>query len=176
MRYSVKKLCYMALLTAVSLAMFVIELQLPSFPMFPAAKIGLANIITLFVLFLGGGWKIRDAAVIMLLRVALGALVTGRVMAGLFSLVGGILALLMMITAKKLLNNNGIPIVSLCGAVGHNIGQMLVACLFYGGFGALYYLPLFLLCGIAGGLLTGFCVHFIYRSQKRLIAKISALE
>lgn len=174
MKYSVGKLCFMSLLTAVSLALFVIELQLPSFPMFPAAKIGLANTVTLLVLFLGKSWKTRDAAVIMLLRVVLGALVTGRVMAGLFSLVGGTLALLIMLLAKKLTRGHGIPLVSLFGAVGHNIGQMLVAAFFYGSLGALYYLPLFLLCGIASGLLTGFCVFFIFR-QKKIVELLTSV-
>lgn len=172
MKYSVRKLCFMAILTAVSLSLFVVELYLPTIPLFPAAKIGIANTVTLFVLFLGGNWRANDAAFIMLARVILSAVVTGRMTAVMFSLVGGVLALGAMLAAKKIARGGALPLVSLAGAVGHNIGQMAVACFYYGTFSSLYYLPVFLLCGIGGGLLTGFAVYFVFKTQKRLTAMI----
>ena len=42
-----KKLCFMAVLTAIALTIFMIENQLPSPVPIPGIKLGLANIITL---------------------------------------------------------------------------------------------------------------------------------
>ena len=54
----VKRLTRCALLTAIALAIFVLEAQIPiPFPV-PGMKLGLSNIITLFALF-SFGWKTR---------------------------------------------------------------------------------------------------------------------
>ena len=59
MRYSAKKLTLMAVLTAVALIVFIIEAQIPVPVPIPGAKLGLANVITLFALFWRGS-KVRE--------------------------------------------------------------------------------------------------------------------
>ena len=67
----VKRLTRCALLTAIALAIFVLEAQIPiPFPV-PGMKLGLSNIITLFALF-SFGWK--DALAIVVIRILLGNL------------------------------------------------------------------------------------------------------
>ena len=79
----VKRLTRCALLTAIALAIFVLEAQIPiPFPV-PGMKLGLSNIITLFALF-SFGWK--DALAIVVIRILLGNLASGQVMALLYSL------------------------------------------------------------------------------------------
>ena len=81
----VKRLTRCALLTAIALAIFVLEAQIPiPFPV-PGMKLGLSNIITLFALF-SFGWK--DALAIVVIRILLGNLASGQVMALLYSLGG----------------------------------------------------------------------------------------
>ena len=85
----VKRLTRCALLTAIALAIFVLEAQIPiPFPV-PGMKLGLSNIITLFALF-SFGWK--DALAIVVIRILLGNLASGQVMALLYSLGGGLLS------------------------------------------------------------------------------------
>ena len=48
-----KKLTRMALLTAIALTIFVLEAQLPVIPI-PGMKLGLANIITVYAVFVIG--------------------------------------------------------------------------------------------------------------------------
>ena len=73
----VKRLTRCALLTAIALAIFVLEAQIPiPFPV-PGMKLGLSNIITLFALF-SFGWK--DALAIVVIRILLGNLASGQVM------------------------------------------------------------------------------------------------
>ena len=60
-----RRLARLALLTAVALTIFLIEVQLPVLPI-PGAKLGLANIVTVYaVMALGPG----DALLILLSRV-----------------------------------------------------------------------------------------------------------
>lgn len=101
---STKKLVFMSLLTAAALSMYVIENALPPIAPIPAVRMGLANTVTLFALYLGGKWRWSDAALILTARLLLGALVMGTTMTLLFSTVGGALALAAMLLSKKLLN------------------------------------------------------------------------
>jgi len=96
----VKRLTRCALLTAIALAIFVLEAQIPiPFPV-PGMKLGLSNIITLFALF-SFGWK--DALAIVVIRILLGNLASGQVMALLYSLGGGLLSFAGMALLRRIL-------------------------------------------------------------------------
>ena len=66
----VRRLTELALLTAAALIMFVVELQLP--PLFPiyGAKLGLANIITVYCVY---KYSPKEAGLVTAVRVILGA-------------------------------------------------------------------------------------------------------
>ena len=55
-----KRTVISALLVSLSLALFAIELLIPPFPFCPAAKIGLANIVSLYMLSCRNNFKICD--------------------------------------------------------------------------------------------------------------------
>ena len=145
----VKRLTRCALLTAIALTIFVLEAQIPiPFPV-PGMKLGLSNIITLFALF-SFGWK--DALAIVVIRILLGNLASGQVMA----------LLRRIVTAKQ---------VWAAGAAGgllHNLGQMAVALAVTRTPGLLIWLPVLLLCGLVTGLFTGLCAQLLLR--RRLIS------
>ena len=72
-----KRLCLMALLTAIALTIFMVEAQLPALAPIPGMTLGLANIVTVWALFaLGPG----DAWMILLARVFLGSIFSGQMM------------------------------------------------------------------------------------------------
>ena len=81
-----KKLTTMAMLTAVSMIIFLVEAQIPLPVPVPGVKLGVANVITLFALWTLGA---REAGAILLIRVVLGNIVAGSFSAMLFSLAGG---------------------------------------------------------------------------------------
>jgi len=159
-----KKLVLLALLTAVSLVLFVIEAQMPPilYPM-PGIKIGLANTVTLFILH-KRGFTAVDALLVVVTRVLLAALVTGTPFSLLFSLSGGIAAVGVMLLYRKVLHGRWIPITSVMGAIAHNITQITVA-VFVSGRGILLFLPVLILGAIASGLITGFAVAIIVRRR-----------
>ena len=117
-----KKLVFLSLLVGIALIIYVIEAQIP---VLFQAKTRLANIISLFALIVLG-WK--EALIIVILRTIMDSIFGGSVSSFLFSMVGGILSNIIMILLYKYFRNSiGLASISICGAIFHNIGQLLVA-------------------------------------------------
>ena len=164
MKNTARKTVILSVMTVLSLGLFALELLIPPFPFCPAAKIGLANIVTLFMLTRKELFRFRDCFLVLLARCVLAALVTGRLTAVLFSITGGILALLAMYLFGKLWDNTAA--VSVCGALAHNTGQIIVSVIIYGVFSIFYMIPVFFAAGVLSGALTGVCVMLIMRNKR----------
>lgn len=160
-----KRTVISALLVSLSLALFAIELLIPPFPFCPAAKIGLANIVTLYMLSCRNNFKICDVFLVLISRCILSALITGRLMSVAFSLSGGIAAILIMILVRNILSEKNIVAMSISGAVFHNLSQVIVAVCIYGTFSAFYYIPSLFIAGVVCGILTGLCVKLIVKAN-----------
>ena len=96
-----KKLTKLALLTAVALMLFTVEAQLPPPLPIPGVKLGLANIVTVYVLFRFGA---RDALAVLLARVLLGSIFAGAAITLLFSLGGGLLCWLALLPLRRIVS------------------------------------------------------------------------
>lgn len=156
-RMTTRKLTYMAVLTAVSLTIFVLEAQLPALVPVPGVKLGLANIVTVYAVFaLGPG----PAAMILLARVLLGSLFSGG-MTLFYSLAGGLCCYLVMLVMRKLVTEKQIWVCSVLGAMAHNVGQIAMAVFITRTPGIAAYLPVLLASGILTGLFTGLCAQFL---------------
>ncbi len=140
-----------ALFTAFALTIFVIELRIPSIGI-PGVKLGLANIVTVAAAFLIGPW---DAGAVLLCRVLLGGVFSGQIMALWYSLAGGTLCWLTMLPLRRLLTGKQIWVMSVIGAVAHNVGQILVALAVTRTAAILYYFPVLMVSGVLAGLFTG---------------------
>lgn len=150
-----KKLAFLSVATALAMILAFVESQIPPLSAVPGVKIGLANVVTLFLLY-KLGW--REAACVALIRVLLSSLLFGSFVSLTYSAFGAVISLLVMIPAKRFLPFSEIG-VSVFGALFHNLGQILAAWIFLGNGAILYYLvPLSLsgtLAGIAVGILGG---------------------
>lgn len=164
-----KKLALAAVLTCIASVLFVVEMQIPPFIPVPGVKLGLSNTVTLFVLCLGENWTRKDAVLILTARILLVSLLTGQPSALMFSLPGGLSALLAMIILRAVPKNLPIPFLSVAGAVFHNTAQILSAAVFMGTLSVFAYIPALAVSGIASGLLTGFAVYFLFKSYPRFI-------
>ncbi len=163
---SVKRLTINALLTAVALGIFVLESALPPLTPVPGIKLGLANLVTLFALvFLSG----KDALMILLARILLGALFAGNPSVLLYSLSGGLASLLIELL---LLRKNPVQFlwgISAIGALIHNTVQVLIAILLTRTPAILSYLPLLWISGIITGAFTGLCIRYLdFHAGERL--------
>lgn len=157
-----KKLTELAMLTAVALIIFVVELQIPNPIPIPGVKLGLANIITVYAIY---RYRVREVLLVVLCRTILGSIFGGNMMALFYSLAGGLLCLVGMLLFKRILSQKHIWLCSVFGAVFHNIGQVAAACLI-AGWGMLVYLPFLLLSGCLAGAFTGGCAQLVIRRSK----------
>ena len=73
--FDVKRLTTLALLTTIALTIFVVESAIPTLVPIPGVKLGLANIVTLFVL---KRYKFSDAAIVLAMRIILATIFTGQ--------------------------------------------------------------------------------------------------
>ena len=159
-----KKLITLALLTAVSLILFVLENQIPAPVPVPGVKLGLGNIIVVCVLFLYGR---KEALAVLLVKVLLSAVLTGNLGALAYSLAGGLLSLGAMCLLKGLLREKQLWVGSVIGAMFHNLGQLLAALIIAETPGLIAYLPILELSGMVTGLFTGLAAQAAVRRLRR---------
>ena len=160
-----KRLTRMSLLTALALIIFTIEAQIPAPVPIPGVKLGLANIITVYAMFCLGP---RDTLLILLVRIFLGSLFTGQMMALAYSLCGGLLCYLVMLVMRRIVTENQIWVCSVIGAIAHNIGQIIAAIAVTSTPGLAVYLPILLVSGIIAGLFTGLVAQFTIHRMKKI--------
>ena len=165
-----KKLTTLALLSAIALTIFVIELQIPPLVPIPGVKLGLANIVTVFTVFAFRG---RDGAAVLSVRIFLGAVFAGNFSTIFYSAAGGALAILVTIGLRRILTNNQLWVAGALGAIAHSIGQMAMAVALTGTPGLVIYLPVMIVCSIITGIFTGLCAQFV-RSRGEKLWKITS--
>ena len=145
-------LATLAMLVAVAMLLSYVEHLLPSPIPIPGVKLGLANIATVFALYVLGR---RYAVIVSLVRVALSALLFGNALGLLYAASGAALALLGMCLLR------GCPFfsavgVSVVGGVLHNIAQVIAAAFVMRTAELIAaYLPLLLVFGTLAGVLIG---------------------
>ena len=141
-----RRIALSGLLFALAMALSFIEGTLTIPGLLPGMKLGLANIVVMYALFFMGP---RQALVLDVLKALFVFLVSGFT-AGFLSLCGGLLSLLVMWVLYYLLPVRPTWfILSVCGALAHNIGQLLGA-----GSLSFSYAPVMLVLGLVMGALT----------------------
>ena len=164
MKLTTKKLALCAVLTALALGLSTLESLFPVSVLvpLPGIKLGLANIVTVFALYRLGD---IPALALLIARCLLGAMFAGNASALLFSLRGGVLAMLTMIVLRRV---RGLSVygVSIAGAAAHNIGQICAAMVVLGGTAVLGYLPVLLGVSLITGTLTGFVASLLFRAMR----------
>ncbi len=155
-----KKLSLMAMLTAASLIVFVIEAQIPAPVPVPGVKLGLANVITLIAMLLLGR---REAGLILAVRIVMGSVFAGGVSAFLFSISGGVLAYAVMCITVTRFPRKMLWVVSALAAVAHNLGQLLAAIAVTKTAALMVYAPVLLASGIITGVFTGLVAMYLVR-------------
>ena len=153
-----RRLTLLALFTAIALTIFMVEAQIPVPIPIPGVKLGLANIVTVYVMFvLGPG----DALLVLSARVFLGAVFSGQMSTLLYSAGGGLLCWLA-------LSREQIWLCSPVAAIFHNLGQLLVAAGVMKTWAVLAYLPYLVMAGAAAGLFTGLCAQVLIRHLEKI--------
>ena len=153
-----KKLTLLSLLTAIALTIFMVEAQIPALVPIPGIKMGLANIVTVFVVFAIGS---KEAAAVLFVRIFLGAVFAGNFSTIFYSAAGGTAAILVAILLKKILMKKQLWVAGALGASAHSIGQMAMAITLTATPGLVAYLPVMIIVSIITGTFTGLCAQFL---------------
>ena len=158
---NVKRVAILALLTAMALIIHVVETLIPLPIPVPGVKLGLANVVTLFMLFaehgrfLGKKFTTAEIIAVLLCRILLGALLAGSPMVLIYSISGGVFAIAAQVLVKRFVTVKQIWVCGAFGAVFHNVGQILAAVIITATPAIAAYLPLLIIAGLVSGVLTG---------------------
>lgn len=155
-----RRLVFLALLVALGTALHLVEGMLLVPVPVPGVKLGLANIATLLALYLFG---IRGGLTVALLRVLLGSLLGGIFLSPgfLLALSGAVASTLVMALLLKYSDCFSPIGISMAGAVGHNLGQLLAASALLWNAAVFYYLPFLLIAAIPTGIITGYALKSV---------------
>ena len=148
---NLKRICFLSMLLAMAIVLNMVETLIPIF--IPGVKLGLANIIILIMLY---EFKPTEALIVNLLRIIIVGLIRSTLLSPTFlmSLTGGILSYLLMLlfSRGKIFSPIG---VSVLGAVGHTVGQIVIAIILLDTTAVVYYLPLIALLSVLTGVFSG---------------------
>ena len=146
-----RKLTVLSLSVALAMVFSFIETLIPPIVAVPGVKLGLANVVSVFLLYSVGR---REAFTVAVIRVCLSSLLFGSVDSLIYSLSGAVLSLFGMILLMKLPIFSPLS-VSVVGGVLHNVAQIICACIIMENAAIASYLPVLIISGTVAGIFVG---------------------
>ena len=147
-----KKLTFLALCTSLAMVLSYVEMLIPPISTaVPGVKMGLANIVIVFVLY---KFDTLSAAAVSAVRLLLTFLLFGSVLTFAYSAAGAVLSIAVMALLKRADKFSPVG-VSIAGGVLHNPGQSIMAILIMKTSALGYYLPVLAVSGTVSGILVG---------------------
>lgn len=153
-RLSTRKIAFVGLAASLAILLSYVEFLLPPlFAAVPGIKLGLPNVIILYVLYC---LDVKYAALVSFVRLGISSLLFGNAMTLAYSVAGAVLSLLVMALLKKIDKLSAVG-VSVAGGVSHNLAQVLVAMLLLDTPQIAYYLIVLAITGTISGVFIGLC-------------------
>lgn len=160
-----QKTAYLGLFLALALICSYVESLIPFNFGIPGVKLGLTNLVVVWMLYSIGA---KEAFLVSVLRILLAGFLFGNPFSILYSLGGAGISFLMMVLLKSTGKFKVIS-VSVFGGIFHNIGQLFVASAVVENVNLFYYAPVLLVAGFLTGLLIGILAQeFVIRFKGRL--------
>lgn len=156
----------MGMLLAMIVVLSVLEGMLPPIATLPPGfRLGLSNIVTMYALFIMGKKTALTLSIVKSLFVGC----TRGVMAGILSFCGGVLSIIVLIILITIFKDKlSYVILSIFGAIAHNIGQLVAIIILLSSIQMLYYLPILLIASIIMGSVTGIVLRVVMPSLSKL--------
>ena len=159
-----KKVAFLGMCVALSMILSFVESQIPPLVAVPGVKVGLPNIVMVFMLYKIGA---KETAIVSIIRVILVGFLFGTPLSMIYSLVGAALSLIGMIILKK--TNLFAPVtVSVVGGILHNVGQILTARFVMDTAEIAYYLPVLFISGTIAGIVIGYVAGLILKRLEKM--------
>ena len=159
-----RRVAFLGLFIALAMILSYVESLIPPLVAIQGVKIGLPNLVIMFMLYRIGS---REAITVSLIRVVLVTLLFSSAMSMAYGLAGAALSLSGMMLLKKT-NLFSCITVSVVGGVLHNIGQIAVAILITGTKQLVLYLPVLLISGVIAGVAIGICAGLLIKRFEKL--------
>lgn len=162
-----KKAAFCGMFLALALVAGYIEQMIPITLGIPGIKLGLANIVTMVLLYTVG---LRLTAGITSIRILLAGILFGTGFSIVYSAAGAALSLFVMVILKHTKKFSYIG-VSVAGGIFHNVGQILVAIFVLETKALVYYLPVLILSGLVAGIVIGILSGLLMRRLSSVIQR-----
>ncbi len=161
----IKRMVLTGLLFAVVLVLAVVENELQIPVPVPGIKLGLSNIVVMYSLF----FVEKKEALLLAVLKALFVFLTRGAVAALLSLCGGLLSVSVMIIFLLIFKEKiSYLMISILGAVSHNVGQIIAISFIYTNIFVWAYFPVLLISGIIAGVATSTLLKVTLPALKRL--------
>jgi heptaprenyl diphosphate synthase len=165
MKNKTKKIALLGVITSIALVLSYLESILPPiYAAIPGIKVGLPNIVIIFILYKYG---LKEAVTVSALRVFIVALLFGNVMTLAYSLAGAMLSIFAMALLKKLDKFSAVG-VSIVGGVAHNLGQILVAVALLNSTLIGYYMIVLTITGTLAGVFVGLAGSLLIKRMNHI--------
>jgi heptaprenyl diphosphate synthase len=165
---STKRLATDAFLTGIALTIFIIEAQMPLTLAVPGIKLGLANIVSLVAIYL---FSAKDAGAILILRIILGSVFSGNLLALVYSITGGAFSFVAIYLSHRFLGKTQIWAAGIFSAIAHNMGQLLAAAFVLRSVAVSSYAPVLIIAAMLTGTFTGLSAQYTVLRLKKLRLK-----
>lgn len=150
------RLVRLSALVALAIVLSIVESTLSPVMPVPGMKLGLANIVVMYTFL---AFEKRSALVVTISK-SLFVLSTRGVISCLLSLSGGLASLIFLFLVHCFTNGTlSLLLLSIIGALVHNLTQILVVTLLYNHFIAYFYIPLLIVAGVIAGTATAMLLH-----------------
>jgi heptaprenyl diphosphate synthase len=168
-REKTARVAFLGMIFALAMTLSFIEHSLPTTALLPpGVKLGLSNIVTMYCLFTMG---FGSAFTVAVLKSAFVFFVRGPV-AFFLSLCGGMASIVVMHLLLKLRRSTpSYMIISVAGAIFHNLGQLLGTTVVLRTHFSLYYIPVMIVSGVGMGILTGILVRTVMPALEKIRQK-----
>ncbi|MFV0399056.1 MAG: Gx transporter family protein [Oscillospiraceae bacterium] len=152
------KVAFAGLLLAMTLLFSWLEGLIPPLPGLSGVRLGLANVVVMYAFFSVG----KGTALLLVLLKAGFAVLTRNPIAAALSLTGGLISLLVIFLLWTLSRGRmSYLLISVFGAIAHNMGQLAMASLLMKTNLVFYTLPVLLVAGVVMGAVTGLLLRVV---------------
>ena len=164
----IKILTFMSMMLAVAIVLSAFESMLPPLPFAPPGiRLGLANVVTMYVLFFVG----KKHAFMLIVLKSVFVMLTRGVLAGVLSASGGILSVAVIILLYFASKKTSYIMLSSAGAIAFNFGQIVAASFILSTNILALYWPLIIVFGVVLGSITGKVLEIVipYLSKHKFL-------
>lgn len=154
-----EKITNFALFISISIVLSIFEMLIPINFVIPGVKLGLGNMLLVILL---DYYDFKELLVFQIIKISVTTFILGLFSIYLFSLSGGLLALVVMYSVRKIFKDNVTTYtLSMCGAIAHNIGQIIFAIYALKTPELIGYVPFLVVFGSITGFGLGYCIELI---------------